>query len=190
MKRVLVKSVYSAFDYVMEHYYPEGLEANAERKDTYAVISIQDTHTGGFGFIFSESNFCKGVLTLYFDDIVKEVPGAVLFDDEMAEKIISFIIEHEELIAVATKYAAIRAGWQQLSREEKMDRDSSRTFCHNSVITHFNMLARYLKMQGKPAKWRDQLGYEEDDKYFRKTIGDFGCYLVFINSLCAREDVK
>ena len=56
MKRVLVKSVYSAFDYVMEHYYPEGLEVNAERKDTYAVISIQDTHTGGFGFIFSESN--------------------------------------------------------------------------------------------------------------------------------------
>lgn len=97
---------------------------------------------------------------------------------------------YEELIAVATKYAAIRAGWQQLSREEKMDRDSSRTFCHNSVITHFNMLARYLKMQGKPAKRRDQLGYEEDDKYFRKTIGDFGCYLVFINSLRAREDVK
>ena len=93
---------------------------------------------------------------------------------------------YEELIAVATRYAAIRVGWQQLSREEKMDRDSSRTFCHNSVITHFNMLARYLKMQGKPAKWRDQLGYEEDDKYFRKTIGDFGCYLVFINSLCAR----
>lgn len=29
MKRVLVKSVYSAFDYVMEHYYPEGLEANS-----------------------------------------------------------------------------------------------------------------------------------------------------------------
>ena len=95
MKRVLVKSVYSAFDYVMEHYYPKGLEANAERKDTYAVISIQDTHTGGFGFIFSESNFCKGVLTLYFDDIVKEVPGAVLFDDEKKKKIISFIIEHE-----------------------------------------------------------------------------------------------
>lgn len=43
---------------------------------------------------------------------------------------------YEELIAVATRYAAIRAGWQQLSREEKMDRDSSRTFCHNSVITH------------------------------------------------------
>ena len=71
---------------------------------------------------------------------------------------------YEELIAVATRYAAIRAGWQQLSREEKMDRDPSRTSCHNSVITHFNMLARYLKMQGKQAEWRDSLGYEEDDK--------------------------
>ena len=93
---------------------------------------------------------------------------------------------YEELIAVATRYAAIRAGWQQLSREEKMDRDPSRTSCHDSVITHFNMLARYLKMQGKQAEWRDSLGYEEDDKYFRKTIGDFGCYLGFVNSLCAR----
>ena len=52
MKRVLVKSVYSAFDYVMEHYYPEGLEANAERKDTYAVISIRDTSHRRIGFIF------------------------------------------------------------------------------------------------------------------------------------------
>lgn len=40
MKQVLVRSVYSAFDYVMEHYYPEGLKENVERKDTYAVISI------------------------------------------------------------------------------------------------------------------------------------------------------
>ena len=93
---------------------------------------------------------------------------------------------YEELLTVAVRYASIRVGWQQLSREEKKDRDSSRTSCHNSVITHFNMLARYLKMQGKQAKWRDELGYEEDDKYFRKTIGDFGCYLVFVNSLCAR----
>ena len=37
------------------------------------------------------------MLTLYFDDIVKEVPGAVLFDDEMAEKIISFIMEHKKV---------------------------------------------------------------------------------------------
>lgn len=93
---------------------------------------------------------------------------------------------YTELIAVATRYAAIRAGWQQLSREEKMDRDPSRTSCHDSVITYFNVLARYLKSHGKQSRWRDLLGYEEDDKYFRKTIGDFACYLVFINSLCSR----
>lgn len=93
---------------------------------------------------------------------------------------------YDEFVAVATRYAAIRAGWQRLSREEKMERDPSRTSCHNSVIIHFNMLARYLRMQGRPAEWRDKLGYEKDDRYFRKTIGDFACYIVFVNSLCAR----
>ena len=91
MKRVLVKSVFDAFDYVMDHYYPAGLEDLASRSDTYAVISIQDTHTKGFGLEFRENQFCKGVLTLYFDDIVKEVPGAVMFSRGQAEKILDFI---------------------------------------------------------------------------------------------------
>ena len=91
MKRVLVKSVFDAFDYVMDHYYPAGLEDLASRSDTYSVISIQDTHTKGFGLEFRENQFCKGVLTLYFDDIVKEVPGAVLFSRGQAEKILDFI---------------------------------------------------------------------------------------------------
>lgn len=66
--------------------------------DTYAVISIQDSHTQGFGFQFTENQFCKGVLTLYFDDIVKEVDGAVLFDDEMSDEIISFIEKHRRSV--------------------------------------------------------------------------------------------
>ena len=92
MKRVLVKSVHDAFDYVMEHYYPAGLEEFSEKKDTYAVISIQDTHTGGFGLTFSKNKFCMDVLTLYFDDVVRETEGAVLFTKEMAEEIIDFIL--------------------------------------------------------------------------------------------------
>lgn len=44
MKRVLVKSVHGAFDYVMEHYYPYGMAAAAAEQgaltDTYAVIPI------------------------------------------------------------------------------------------------------------------------------------------------------
>ncbi len=93
---------------------------------------------------------------------------------------------YEELIGEAIAYAKIRAEWMHIERSQKMEQDSFRTSCHNSVITHFNMMARYLKTKGKPAKWRDALGYEENDRYFRKTIGDFGCYLVFIDSLCAR----
>ena len=95
MKRVLVKSVHGAFSYVMNHYYPFGMADEAaglgSLTDTYAVISIQDSHTGGFGISFTENQFCKGVLTLIFDDIVTEVDGAVLFDDDMADRIIDFI---------------------------------------------------------------------------------------------------
>ena len=91
MRRILVKSLNEAFDFVMDHYYPAGCEEDAKRKDTYAVISIQDTHTGGFGVTFAENKFCKGVLTLYFDDVVKETKGAVLFDENMADSVIAFM---------------------------------------------------------------------------------------------------
>lgn len=102
MKRVLVKSVFDAFEYVMQHFYPFGQEEIAEAHDaladTYAVISIQDTHTQGFGFRFNENQFCKGVLTLYFDDTIREVDGAVLFTDEMADQIIEFIESHRKSV--------------------------------------------------------------------------------------------
>ena len=93
---------------------------------------------------------------------------------------------YDKLMKIATRYAAIRANWLLLSREEKNEQDSGRTSCHNSVITHFNMLVRYLKQQGKAAAWRDELGYEEDDLYNRKAIGDFACYLAFVNGINAR----
>ncbi len=92
MKRVLVRSVHEAFDYVMAHYYPVGLEDMAEAGDTYCMISIQDTHLGGFGLEFKENKFCEGVLTMYFDDVTGPVEGAVAFDEEMAEDIIDFIL--------------------------------------------------------------------------------------------------
>lgn len=93
---------------------------------------------------------------------------------------------YDELVDKATRYASFRAEWLLMSKEEKADKDSSRSACHNSLIVKFNMLARYLKMQGKAAEWRDTLGYEEDDKYYRKRIGDFGCYIVFVNSINTR----
>lgn len=97
MKRVLVRSVFDAFDYVMAHYYPAGLEDLAEATDSYAVISIQDTHTGGFGFTFTESQCCKGVLTLYFDDVEQDVEGAVSFNGSHAQQIIDFILQYRSV---------------------------------------------------------------------------------------------
>lgn len=93
---------------------------------------------------------------------------------------------YEELITTATRYMVFRSNWLLWSKEEKMENDSSRTSCHNSLIVKFNQLARYLQAQGKAAAWRDTLGYEEDNKYFRKRIGDFACFLVFVNSVLAR----
>ena len=75
--------------------WPMKLRSGGALTDTYAVISIQDSHTGGFGIRFEENLFCNGVLTLMFEDIVTEVDVAVLFNDDMAESIIDFIEQHK-----------------------------------------------------------------------------------------------
>lgn len=93
---------------------------------------------------------------------------------------------YQDLLQVAERYSRFRSNWALWDKEEKMKQDESRTFCHNSLIVKFNQLSRWLRMQGKPAKWRDELGYEEYDKINRKRIGDFACYIIFINSICAR----
>lgn len=48
-------------------------------------------------FVFSKNKFCKDVLTLYFDDIVKDVEGAVLFSFKQAKQIIDFIRSNTEV---------------------------------------------------------------------------------------------
>ena len=93
---------------------------------------------------------------------------------------------YEELSQTAAKYSYFRSNWFLWDREETRSKDESRTACHNSLIIKFNMLARYLKMQSKEAAWRDELGYEEDDRYYRKRIGDFGCFIAFVNGINAR----
>ena len=86
-------------------------------------------------------------------------------------------------LMAAAKYANIRASWNLLSREEKMDTDANRTACHNKVILHLNILARYLASKGKDVSWRDELG---DDNLHRKKIGDFACYVACLEGLNAR----
>ena len=88
-----------------------------------------------------------------------------------------------DFLKAAAKYAGIRAGWNLLSREEKMETDANRTACHNGVILHLNILARYLASKGKNTSWREELG---DEKEHRKKIGDFACYVTCIEGLNAR----
>ena len=96
--RILVLSLEETINYVMVHYAPPGCEEFAERTDDYAVISFQDTHLGGFGIEFTENKYCKGVLTLYVDDIVKAVEDAGLFYDKHANQIVSFVDKHKDII--------------------------------------------------------------------------------------------
>ncbi len=122
-------------------------------------------------------------------------PGAITIEQmkKIHEDMITEIGEDEDALELygdlgnaIFPYAEIRAKWHTLSREEKLDKDAFRTSCHDNVILHLNMLARYLKMQGKTAQWREALGDEKVDKSVRKGIGDFCCYIIFINSICAR----
>ena len=56
----------------------------------------------------------------------------------------------------------------------------------DTLISSFDMMARVLRARGKPAVWRTALGDPGTDRLARKTIGDFGCYLAFVNGLTAR----
>ena len=51
----------SLYSNELQNYYPFGMAAEAAEQgaltDTYAVISIQDSHTGGFGVTFDEYYF-------------------------------------------------------------------------------------------------------------------------------------
>ena len=92
---IKVMSVFDAFDYVLNHYAPYDCEEDSLFKDSFATISIQDAQSNGFGFEFKESKYCKGVLTLEFDDVYKKVRGTVPFNKDMANQIIDFLDKYD-----------------------------------------------------------------------------------------------
>ena len=81
----------------------------------------------------------------------------------------------------AIDYSMIRAGWfTKFTQQERIETDNNRTIKHDSFITNLNMLSRYLVNEGYDISWRKQLGDE------RKRIGDFACYLAFLEAINAR----
>lgn len=85
---------------------------------------------------------------------------------------------YNRLLEKAVRYAHIRAEWNLLNREEKLEKDDSRTAAHDSFIASVNIISR---TEGKiGSDWREQLGND------RKRVGDFACYIALFRSLEAR----
>ena len=67
-----------------------------------------------------------------------------------------------------------------MERQQRISEDDARSKKHDSVIIKFNMLAKYMEMQGWDSSWREKLGNE------RKRIGDFACYIEYVYGINAR----
>jgi len=122
----------------------------------------------------------KSSLTLEEMQEIRNLMAEAAYIDEDALEL------YNDLLNAAIKYADIHANWYMMTKEEKLQKDASRTACHDVVIVNLNAFCRYLNLQGKETVWRDTLGDEEADPYNRKRIGDFACYLAFISGLFAR----
>mgnify|MGYP003292808366 CR=1 FL=1 len=114
---------------------------------------------------------CLEIHQMMLDEIDKDEEAIELYD---------------EIIDKAIDYVALRAKWTYMDKEWKMSEDPGRSRKHDALIVKFNQLERYLKMQGKEAKWRAMLGYTEDDPYNRKVIGDMACFMIYIHSINGR----
>ena len=124
-----------------------------------------------------------------------KMPLSLTFDDmntihtQMIEEISNDDIAlelYDDLLSQARKYHYYRSNWSTWSREEKMENDPVRSSCHDSLIIKFNMLARYLRQNGKTATWRDTLGDEKTNPHVRKRIGELACFLMYIDSINSR----
>lgn len=128
------------------------------------------------------SEYLSGDLSLTLEEMERlhlQMIKGIRNDEEAME-------HYRDILFKALEYVEYRAKWALWSREEKLDNDDYRTSCHNTLILNFNIFARYMKSQGHSTEWRDVLGDETVNPYTRKRIGDFACYLVFVNALNER----
>lgn len=136
----------------------------------------------GIYMIFQYKNYEKENEALNSDelkqiheDMVKEIG-----EDKQALSL------YDQIIQASIDYIGIRTKWALLDKESRKEINDQRTKKHNAVIDSFDNLASYLKSQGNQSEWRDRIGYEKDGKYYRKRIGDMGCYIAFLISLSTR----
>lgn len=133
-------------------------------------------------YLHTYQNYTTSTLSLTLEEMeaiytqmTKDIPG-----DEDATEL------YQDILEQAVKYVEFRSNWILWDNETKMENDGIRSNFHNSLILKLNVFARYMKSQGHSTEWRDTLGDENSHSHVRKRIGDFACYMVFINALGAR----
>ena len=133
------------------------------------------------------------MITTYAEYLDK--PAVMTFEDmnRIHEALLAGVRELEEgeeiydkLVRAGTNYIDTRAGWKLMPKPVRKERNDERTARHNAVSIALDELAEKMKEAGLDTAWREEIGYEADDKVNRKRCGDFGCYIAFINSINAR----
>ena len=87
---------------------------------------------------------------------------------------------YADMVDYAIQYSSIRSRWNLMTKEERNEKDSSRTSTHNAFIRSCDALARYMAKIGKDYSWRERLGLD------RKKVGDFACWICSIIAIRAR----
>lgn len=94
---------------------------------------------------------------------------------------------YEDLVKSATKYASHRMNWLLYDRCQRMEYDKYRTSSHDALLAAMNSFSRYIRNRDGKLAWDDDFVISKDDNNFnRKKVGDFACYIAFINGLNAR----
>ena len=117
------------------------------------------------------------------NQIFQEFYDSLDFSEEIFREL------YKELVSNAIRYAAIRAMWSGLDREEKIKNDDSRTNAHNKLVNAVENLSGYQKRNGQNYYWFEVLGQgvePEEANTKRKRIGDWGCFIALFVSLNQR----
>ena len=92
--KLLVCSAEDALKFVMSHFSDPKTGRAPQNTKPYAAISIQDSGSWNFGFQLTTNRFCRGVLTLQFDDFEELESGVKLMDAEQAAQVIAFLRQY------------------------------------------------------------------------------------------------
>jgi len=91
-----------------------------------------------------------------------------------------FIELRQDFFIASLRYSNLRFKWYFTDMENKKEMDKERTAAHNSLISCWNALCRYMNNQG--IELASNALFPND----RKNIGDLACYLCAIIGIMSR----